>query len=334
VTGASGFIGSHLVEELVGRGYAVRCLIQRDSDREVLDRLDVDIVVGDILDSKAMEDTTANVSVVYHLAAIPNWQAGISNSEYHDTNVLGTRRLLEAACRNDVKRFLLTSSMEVVGPSLDGKPVNEATRAHPTNVYGMSKKESEMVVDEYHRCGRIDTVVVRLPTVYGPRNTLHLKRFFRTARSGYFPLVGDGKALMEFCYVGNAVHGLILATEKAKPGDVFFVSDETSYTLEQVIGTIGAELGVKVRFIRMPKAFAWALGWSIEALSKVFAFPPFILEGTGRPVFSRRSVEWMAESRSFCSVEKARATLGYRPPYSLREGTRETIRWFREARLL
>ena len=334
MTGADGFIGSHLVEALVARGCRVRCLVLREAGRVMLEHLDVDVVVGSILDEGIVLEATVNIESIYHLAAVPNWQARVSDEQYHETNVLGTRRLLEVACENEVRRFILASSMEVVGLSLDGNPVDETSPVRPTNIYGRSKSEAEKVVGEYAASGAVETVVVRFPTVYGPRNVLHLKRFFRAARSGLFPLVGDGKALMEFCYVGNAVYGLILAGEKAVSGEVFFVSDARSYTLEEVVSAIGSELGVRVRFIKVPKAFALALGWGVETLARVFRFPPFVLEGTGRPVFSRRSVLWMAESRSFCSVEKARAVLGYQPPYSLHEGVRETVRWFREAKLL
>ena len=328
VTGASGFIGSHLATSLLEAGHDTVCMVRPNTDTSHLEK-DIRIVVGDITDTKALAEATEGVEVVYHLAAIPNWQGDMTDEDYHQVNVLGTKLLLEASIQSGVKKFVFTSSLEAVGPSQDGKPVDEVTRAQPRNIYGQSKHEAENIIQDFCAKGLMDASIVRLPMIYGPRNMLHLKRYFKMANTGFYPLVGDGSALMEFCYVKNAVHGLILAAEKGKSGEVYFISDFRSYSLKEVVEAIGDGLKVKVRFLKMPVPVAMTLGLSIEVLSKVFRFYPFIFAGTGRPAFSRSSVKWMSESLLYCDITKAKTELGYTAPYTLEQGIAENIQWYR-----
>lgn len=327
VTGASGFIGNHLCAKLHADGHCVTALVRPNSDFAHLHE-DIVAIEGDISDEQALHRATQNVEVAYHLAAIPNWQGNMSDEDYTRTNVVGTELLLKACVANGVKKFVFTSSLEAVGPSQNGRPVDEQTEPSPQNIYGRSKREAETIVQKIAQDTALETVVVRLPLIYGPGNRLHLKRFFQMTRTGVYPLVGDGSALMEFCYVKNAVHGLMLAAQKGRSGEIYFISDHRSYALREVIVAIAQGLDVKVRFLRMPVAVALGVGLSVELLSKVFRFYPFIFAGTGRPAFSRRSVRWMSQSTLYCDIDKAKEELGYIAPYSLEEGIRENIHWF------
>jgi nucleoside-diphosphate-sugar epimerase len=323
VTGAAGFLGSHLVEKLQADGHEVVALVRNPSET-IPDPAEV--VVGDITDPAVMQKACRDVQHVYHLAAIPNWQRGISDDTYASVNIGGTRNLAEACVRNGVRRLVFASSFEVMGPSQDGAPLTETSPLVPHNIYGHSKRRAEAVLQEFPA---LEIVTVRLPSIYGPRNMLHHQRFFRTTQRGFFPLVGDGSALLELCYVKNAVQGLRLAADRSTPGDVYLVSDERSYTLVEVVETIAKELGVKVRFVRMPIPAALTLGYTIEKLSRILRFYPFVFKGTGRPAFSRSSVAWMSKSTVFCDIAKAKRELGYAPPYSLERGVRENIAWYR-----
>jgi nucleoside-diphosphate-sugar epimerase len=328
VTGASGFIGSHLATSLLEAGHETVCMVRPDTDISHLEK-EIHVVVGDITDTNALHKATEGVEVVYHLAAIPNWQGEMADEDYHQVNVKGTQLLLEASRVNGVRKFVFTSSLEAVGPSQNGQPVDEVTSARPRNIYGVSKHQAENIIREFCEKDLIDASIVRLPMIYGPRNMLHLKRYFKMANTGFYPLVGDGSALMEFCYVKNAVHGLILAAEKGKSGEVYFISDLRSYSLKEVVEAIGVGLDVKVRFLKMPVPMALTLGLSIEVLSKFLRFYPFIFAGTGRPAFSRSSVKWMSESLLYCDISKAKSELGYEAPYSLEQGIQENIQWYR-----
>lgn len=174
------------------------------------------------------------------------------------------------------------------------------------------------------------TVVVRPPMTYGPREMLLAARLFKPIQFGFCPLVGDGLALMECCYVKNMVRGIRLAAERGPDKSVFFIADERSYTFREIVEAIARELGVRVHTPRIPVPLAYALGWTAELAGRVLPFHPFLVRQTGRPPFSRKTVAWTKESRMFVDIGKARRELGYQPAYTLQDGLRETIAWYRQ----
>lgn len=330
VTGADGFIGSHLVESLHRDGIPVRSLVQPSAGLANL-RPDIsEIVYGDIRDLPQMRRISRGMDVVYHLAAISRYDLNVPEAEYHRTNVEGTRNILEAAREAGVKRVLFTGTIEAVGLSGNNDPLTEETPQFPRNIYGRSKLEGEELVRSCNAPGVLETVVVRPPMTYGPGEVILCQRLFRIIQRGVYPLVGSGRTLTEFCYVKNLVQGIRLAAERGQPGEVYFISDERSYTIEEVVRSIAGELGVKVITPHLPIPAAYVLGYIFEILGGIFRFYPFLIPQTGRPPFSRKTVEWTSESRLYCDISKAKRELGYRPPYTLVQGLRETIRWYRE----
>ena len=330
VTGASGFIGSHLVESLVSEGNDVISFVKNGGEISNLENVITKIVYGDLRDMDSIVEAVKGVDQVYHLAAIPNLQGSMTRANYYDINVEGTRKVLDACISENVKQIIYVSSLEAVGASSDGNPVNEETKPQPNNIYGESKLEAERIAKEYRNKYKINIVIVRLPMVYGPRNYLHLRRFFKMVNSGYYPLIGNGKVLIEFCYIKNAIQGLMLAAAVGKPGHIYFISDERSYEFKEVIDIIAQQLNVKICYIRIPIFLANGVGLAIEILSKILKFYPFIFEGTGRPAFTRISVDWMTKSALFCDITKARDELGYTPACSLSDGIRENIEWYKK----
>nr|ADI22508.1 nucleoside-diphosphate-sugar epimerases [uncultured verrucomicrobium HF0500_08N17] len=334
VTGASGFIGSHLVESLIAQKHTVHSFVKNKSNISNIEHVATNIKYGDIKDLNSLKEATKNIDEVYHLAAIPNWQGGISKQEYEDVNVTGTHNVLEACRLNHVKKFLFTSSLEATGPSCNGKPVDEKTLPEPGNIYGETKLTAEKMIAKYNKKHCMKTVIVRLPAVYGPRNILHLKRYFKMVKKSWYPIVGNGESLMEFCFVKNAVLGLTLAMKKGRNNEIYFISDERSYKFIEVINTIAKQLNVKVKFLNMPVFFAKALGFSCEILSKFLKFYPFYFKEMGRPVFSRKSVDWMAKNTLFCDITKSKNELGYHAPFALSDGIKETTDWYKKIKVL
>ena len=334
VTGAAGFIGSHLVELLFAEGEDVRCFAKPGSDISSVANLTTDIGYGDLIDIEAIKEATKGIDVVYHLGALAKYNVNDPSIDYERVNMGGTKNVLEACRANRVKKVVYTSSLEAVGLSIDGKPLNEDSEPRPRNIYGESKLGGERVCKEYFEKYGMDVVIVRFPMVYGPRNLLHLKRLFGMVKKKYYPIVGDGSALMEFCYVKNAVSGLKAAMEKGKAGEIYFISDERSYQFREVLTAIAKQLDVDLKLIKMPIFIANGIGFSFEFLSKFLKFYPFTFKATGRPAFSRATVSWMAKSTLFCDVSKAKTELGYKPKYVLEDGVMETIDWHRKIGVL
>jgi len=330
ITGAAGFIGSHLADSLLEDGIPVRCLTKPESDISHLAGSRSEIISGDVKDPASLAPAMEGVHTVYHLAAISRLDANVPDEEYYKTNVEGTRNVLESARRAGVKRVLYTSTIESVGTSKDGAPLTETTPPAPRNIYGITKLEAEKLVLDYHRQYGMETFVVRPPMIYGPRELILCQRLFRIVQRGFYPIIGSGRALTEFCFVKNQVCGIRLAAENGKPGQVYFISDDRSYTIEEIVDAIASELGTPVVKPHIPVRLALLMGLTFEILSKLFRFYPFVIPQTGRPPFSRKTVEWTSESRLFCDISKARQELGYRPPYSLKEGIHQTVDWYKK----
>ncbi len=334
VTGAAGFIGSHLVEALVADGIATRAFVRPGSNLSSITHLRTEIAQGDVRDLPSLKNAFRGVDIVYHLAAVSRFDLNIPKEEYNSTNVIGTRNVLEACRESGVKRVIYTSTIEAIGPSKNGKPLTEETRPSPRNIYGESKLAGETIVKKYHADYDMNTIIIRPPMTYGPGDTILLRRLFKIISKGYYPVVGNGKTLTEFCYVKNQVFGIKLAAEKGRPGETYFISDERPYSIEEIVRRIANELGVRIRIVHLPIPAASVIGFSLELLSKIFRFYPFVIKETGRPPFSRKTVEWTAKSSLFCDTSKAKRELDYKPAYSLNEGIKETISWYKEKGLL
>ncbi len=330
VTGANGFIGSHLVESLLADGIATRAFIQTGTAIPSITNPGIEIVRGDVMDIQSLKNALSGIDIVYHLAAISKFDANRPDEEYHSINVIGTRNVLEACREMGVKKIIYTSSIEAVGPSRDGKALAEETKPSPRNIYGESKLAGEKLMKKYHTNYGMDTIIVRPPMTYGPGDTILFRRLFKIISKGYYPVVGNGKTLSEFCYVKNQVFGIKLAGEKGKAGETYFISDERPYSIEEIIKKIAGELGVNIRIVHLPISVALSIGFFLELLSKIFRFYPFVIKETGRAPFSRKTVEWTSKNCMFCDTSKAKRELGYKPPYNLDEGIKQTVSWYKE----
>jgi len=329
VTGAAGFIGSHLVDALTADGIAVRSFIKIGDDVANLSESQSEIVSGDLRDVESLKRAMEGIETVYHLAAISRYDLNVPEDEYRAVNVEGTRNVLKCAEQAGVKSFLFTATIEAVGLSEKGDPLTEESPPCPRNIYGITKQDAEDLVTSYNSPSGMKTVVVRPPMTYGPREMILCSRLFKVIQRGIYPLVGSGEALTEFCYVKNQVQGIRLAAEKGRSGEVYFISDDESYMIRNVVKAIAEELGVKVITPHLPIPVALVIGFVFEILAKVLRFYPFVIPQTGRPPFSRKTVKWTSESKLYCDISKARQELGFNPEFTLEEGIRETVAWYR-----
>ncbi|MDP6523926.1 MAG: NAD-dependent epimerase/dehydratase family protein [Kiritimatiellia bacterium] len=329
VTGAAGFIGSHLVDALTADGIAVRSFIKVGDDVSNLSESESEVVNGDLRDIESLKRAMEGIETVYHLAAISRYDLNVPEDEYRTVNVEGTSNVLTCAEEAGVKCVLFTATIEAVGLSEKGDPLTENSPPCPRNIYGVTKQDAEDLVTSYRSPGGMKTVVVRPPMTYGPREMILCSRLFKVIQRGIYPLVGSGEALTEFCYVKNQVQGIRLAAEKGKSGEVYFISDEKSYMIKDVVRAIAKELGVKVITPHLPVPLALVIGFTFEILSKIFRFYPFVIPQTGRPPFSRKTVKWTSESKLYCDISKARGELSYNPGYSMEDGIRETVAWYK-----
>lgn len=323
VTGGTGFIGSHLVEKLVLSGREVRCLVKPKSSLEYLKGLKVDLFYGDLTKPESLKGINEGVGTVFHLAAIAR-PMSIPDEIYTQVNVQGTKNLLEAFSGKNLKKFIYLSSISVVGPSRDGRPVNEKTPTNPIDIYGQSKLAAEKVVFDFIKEYQMPIVVLRPPMVFGPKDFEMLK-LFKAVKTGFFPIKSNPHGHFEFCYVKNLILACLLAEKKGKTGEIYHVSNERSYTLKEVIKSMAQAEGVNLLKFYFPNWLLKIGGSTIEFVAKIFRF---------HPPFSRNTVVWMTTNFWISDISKIKEELGYRPRYSLEEGIKEAVEWYKEKQLL
>ena len=312
VTGASGFVGSHVAEELASAGWRVRCLVRTTSKRRWMTRADYEFALGNVNDLHGMPEALEGVDAVVHAAGIIN---ALHPDEYFRVNAEGTLRVWMAAEAAKVKRFVLISSLAAAGPGKGGEPQDERARPHPVGAYGKSKLAAEKAV--LTTGGPVEPIVVRPPTVYGPRDP-EILAMIRFAKQGWFPLVGARR--LSVVHAVDLAEGVRLALEKGNPGSIYYFTDGEVHSLERIGAAIGHVLGKPVRSVSISNWALWAAAVAGELVESIIRRPAVLnLERARQFVQS----DWTA------SDARARRELGYESRYDLIRGMEDTIRWYR-----
>ncbi len=321
VTGGTGFVGSHLVRRLLAHGHRVRTLDKNPGlfDLE-LQQLGAEVVAGSVSDAEVVDRCVEACDIVYHLAS-PFGDILQPDSVYWDVEVTGTRNVLEASRRHDIRRVVHCSTQGVHG-SLTETPGDENSAFDPQDYYCYSKVEGERVCQEFLARG-MDIVIVRPTSVYGPGDTRGWLELYRMVARGWFPMIGDGKTLNHPVYVENLAELFELAASApGAKGRVYLAGDDQPVTLTELVRGVAEALGTEVRIIRFPWYEAARLGASIvETVSKSMSMKP--------PVFRRR-LSWYKTNRAF-RIDRAKEELGYEPRINLKEGLARTAEWYRSA---
>ncbi len=223
VTGATGFVGSHLAEALRRRGDEVTALARSASKAAALEPLGVRVVPGDLHDRAALQRAVEGQDVVYHVAGVV---AARGEADFLAANRDGTRHVVEAAERAGVGRLVLVSSMAAAGPTVRGHPLRGDEPPRPVTAYGRSKLAAEDVVT----ASRLPWTIVRPPMVYGPRDQEVLK-VFRLARLGLAPVLGDGTQELSAVHGADLAEALVAAgTTGAAAGRIYYACHPEVFT--------------------------------------------------------------------------------------------------------
>ncbi len=321
VTGATGFIGTALVERLAARGDAVRVLVRDAARAGGLRALGAEIRVGDVSRPESLESAVPDVDVVAHLAGLVK---ALTRTELFEVNAEGTRALALAAARTGSTRFVLVSSLAAAGPSSPERPRTEADRPAPVSAYGQSKLAAEQALRSM--AASLQGAIVRPPIVYGPRDKEFLPSLFRLAKSGLVAKSGMGKKLYSLVHVEDLATLIIDVAERggqldeAGPSGVYFCSDGTEYSWEDLAREALAALGRRGVVVPVPEAVTWLAAGISTAAARV----------TGRPaILSLDKMMEIREAAWTCSSEKARRELGWLPRIALAQGLRESAAWYR-----
>ena len=315
VTGAGGFIGSHLVDYQLECGNNVRAVdLHLGGLRHQATHPCLTAIRGDITEKNVVQKLVEGVDIVYHLASA-HLDVSLSDEHYRRVNVAATLSLLEAARQAGVRRFVHCSSVGVIG-DVQHPPADETRECHPVNIYERTKLEGERAaLDFAHRTG-FPVVVVRPAWVYGPRCPRTAK-LIRTISKGRFPIFGSGKNLRHPVYISDLIHGLELCAKTPNiGGEVFIIAGEAPVETRELINLISQQLNVRTPKIYLPIFLGQMAGLALELTFKL----------VGRqPPFSRRSMDFFLKHNAY-SIGKAQTKLNYRPQVDLLTGIKKTIK--------
>lgn len=322
VAGGTGFIGSHIVKELISKGIHVRVLVRENSNISCLNQEKIEIVYGNILEFGSLKKYTRDIDLVYSAFGILG-QWGVPEQIYWDVNTKGVKNLLESCFNSKIKQFIHISSAGVLGPLKDGIVADESFPFNPSNIYERSKCEAEKEIMTYGKKG-IPFTIIRPEFVYGPGDT-HVLGLFKAIKAGRFVFLGNGERLLHPTYIDDLMQGINFCTgNKNAVGKIFLITGEKPITVRELANIIADELGVHLPKIKIPLFFAHTIAKVMEAAAKAAGF---------EPVLTTSRVKFFTENRSF-SYQKARNEIGYVPAVDFREGVRRTIKWYRENRYL
>lgn len=318
LTGATGYTGSRLLQALLARGDEVTALARAGAARPAVAG-EVRWVGGDLASGHGLDELVQAAQGVLHVAAVYR-TAGHPDSYYRDVNVGGTERLLEAASRAGVGRFVHTSTVGVYG-DVKRPPADESSPFAPGDIYQQTKAEADALALGFYRRRGLPVAVVRPGAIYGPGETRLLKLFRAIAHKRY-AIVGSGRSFYHPVFIDDLVQGFLLALERPEAvGEAFIVAGPRYVSQRELADLIARHTNGRVWPFRIP---AWPLQWVGAACEAVCV--PFGIE----PPLHRRRVDFWVKSRAF-SIEKARRLLGYAPRVDLDEGIARTVAAYREA---
>jgi nucleoside-diphosphate-sugar epimerase len=320
VTGATGFVGSHLVDALLAGHHEVTALVRDPAQAQPLADRGVSLRCGDLMDPASLRGLADGMDAVAHTAAVLNLPKNPASA--YAANVEGTRNLAEAVSGSSIHRFVHISSVAAIGIR-NVHRIDENFACNPDLAYGKSKLEVDRYLIQQSAHG-LPVVILRPPTVYGPRERYNFLSLCRAILSRRFMLIGSGQNRVDFCWVGNLVQAILLALERGRPGGLYLIADEPVLPFRETVETLASLLGRPIPRLRLPTALAYAVSVPLAALGR--------LTGREVPLYPKR-VRTMASDMCF-DLSKAKAELGYAPRGPFRELARETIEWSRQNGLL
>lgn len=319
VTGGTGFTGAHLVQSLTDDGFTVRVITRSKARGESVLPSGTELLEGEVSDRSVVERAVEGCGYVFHLATTFR-EAGLPDGQHQRTHVRGTKILLAASKRAGVRRLVHCSTVGVHG-HVPNPPASETFRFSPGDIYQETKLEAERDALRFFREEGLSVAVARPTPIYGPGD-LRLLKLFRMVQRRRFLMLGDGRVFYHLVYVDDLVRGLrILGTHTAAEGEAFILGGPECPTLNELVDSIGREMGVEVSRFHFPAKPFQLAGSLCEALCRPFGVVP--------PIYRRR-VDFFTKSRAF-DISKAESELGFKPLVGLKEGIRRTLAWYQES---
>lgn len=324
ISGATGFIGLNLVKELIKRGYHIHALVRSGSDVSLLQNINISLFTGDITDLVSVEKAMEGCRYAFHLAAYAKIWPG-HKDVFEQINFLGTILVVESAIKNKIEKLILTSTAGVFGPSTQQEDITEHSfrSIEYFNNYEETKDITDQYVLHYYKI-KIHLTIVCPTRVYGPgllndsNSVTRLVKSYMGRKKIFIP--GSGESIGNYVYIDDVVNGLLLACEKAKPGERYILGGENA-SFNELFDHIGKISSKKFKRLRVPTKLIHFFAYVFLGLGKLKIIKPPITPSWTKRYFYHWNI----------SCEKARNDLGY-DPVSLETGLKRTIKWLSDER--
>lgn len=320
VTGANGFVGSHLVDHLLRRGHRVRALVRSTSNLRHLDTQGTELCYGELADGEVPEETFDGVDVVFHVAALlhaSSWE--VIRRANVEASVTLFRRF--AAVAPPEGRFVFVSSQAASGPSGKGPARREEDAPRPQSLYGKSKLEAEVALQAMQGP---PLTIIRPPAVYGPRDSATLP-LFSLASHGWAFCVGSPQREISMIHVDDLSDGLLQSASQPSGIGTFFLTDGFAHPWSEIARTLQSAAQRRVRVLTLPDVLVHMAGAINQGAHRL----------VGRSaLFDRAKARDFTAQGWVCSTEAAQAAFDYVPQITLAEGMAATMEWYRKEKWL
>ena len=318
VTGATGFIGSHLVESLLQKNYEVFCIVRKTSDLSLLKKLPCTFIDGDITDRNSLIDAVRDKDIIFHLGGLTKAK---SVTDYYRVNADASQHLYEICLQHNpgIRKIVHVSSLAAAGPSTPGKPRVESDSENPLTDYGKSKLAGEKIAVSF--MNKLPITIIRPPAVYGPREK-DIFFYFQLIDKHIKPILGFQTKYLTIIHALDLVEAIVRAAESPQStGHTYFVDDGYVYSWQDLSSTIQKASGTWAIPLTIPEWLISGIAHIAEFFSR-FSSNPALLNR--QKIIELKQVAWTTNS------EKIKRDLGFSPKYDLLKGCKMTVDWYRE----
>lgn len=325
VTGGTGFMGTYLVPLLLSQGHKVKLLVRNVQKAQELFGDRCEIVHGNIEDIATLEGICDGIEIVYHMAALMGHDSPSKEAfeKFRRVNVEGVRNIIRIAKKGNVRKFIYISSTAAMGLQ-NVVNIDEETECRPYTPYQVTKREAELLILDEVKKNQFPAVIVRPSMVYGPGFKGDFLTISKVCKTGFFPRIGRGKNLSPALYIEDLAEALMRFIDHGKIGEIYLLSSNQSYSLEDTVRIIGKAMGRKICFVYIPKCLALLAADILEKICRILKRNP--------PV-TKRNIESVSQDR-IINISKLCRELNFEPNITLSEGLPKSIEYYLSQRYL
>lgn len=328
ITGASGFIGSFLVEEALAKGYEVFAAIRKSSNKTYLQQNELHLIELNLSSKEILANQLRNFAQEHGSFDYVIHNAGLTQAkrvkDFFDVNFQCTKNLVEALidCGMSIKKFVLTSSLAAYGPgeTKNFTPIKTGDKQEPVTAYGKSK----LAAEQYVQTQSLPYIIINPTAVYGPRDKDFLQ-FVKLINKGFEPYIGRNKQMVSMIYAKDLASVIIASAALGFSNRSYIVSDGKGYNKDELGQTIKNILDKKTFVIKLPAAPIYFIIGVIETIYKIFGTLPFL---NTEKVAEISSANWLCDSQDIWN------DLQTEPHYLLDNGMKETVEWYQQNKWL